>query len=150
MQSEAPNVLLIEDNEDHAELVTRSLKNHSRNCNIFHVTDGSQAIDFIFRRHDYVNPEKSPTPDLVLLDLRMPKIDGIEVLQKIKKEKEYSSIPVVILTTSNARQDIEVSYKYHTNSYLVKPVDYDKFNSLMKDIASYWLNWNRHPNSIDP
>lgn len=137
-------ILLVEDNPDHAELVKRGLKEHRVANKIYHVSDGEEALDYLFRRGAYTDPEKSPRPHVVLLDLRLPKIDGLEVLKEIRTCKELDRIPVVILTTSGAEMDVARAYDAHVNSYLVKPVDFEKFSQLMNDLGFYWLAWNRY------
>ncbi|MEE8392140.1 MAG: response regulator, partial [Anaerolineae bacterium] len=94
---------------------------------------------------EYVDPESSPQPHVILLDLRLPRIDGLDVLQEIKADEELRRIPVVVLTTSEAENDLAQAYEYHANSYLVKPVDFGKFTQLMDDLGFYWLGWNRQP-----
>ena len=138
-------ILLVEDNPDHAELIFRSLKDHRVANKIYHVIDGETALDYLFRRGDYAAAGKSPRPHLILLDLRLPKIDGLEVLKKIKISRKLRMIPVVILTTSEAERDVARAYEYHANSYLVKPVDFGNFSQLMIDLGFYWLAWNYHP-----
>jgi CheY-like chemotaxis protein len=142
-------ILLIEDNSDHTELICRNFKSHRIANAIHHVSDGEAAMDYLFQRNEYSDPEKSPRPHVILLDLRLPKIDGLEVLKEIKASEELRCIPVVILTTSDAEKDIASAYKYHANSYLVKPVDYAKFSQLMDDLGFYWLVWNQHPWQLD-
>lgn len=138
-------VLLVEDNPAHAELVIRSFEDHRIANKIYHVSDGEEALDYLLRRGAYAEPAKSPTPHMVLLDLRLPRIDGLEVLKEIKSVKELEKIPTVIFTTSSAEIDVAKAYGYHANSYLVKPVNFEKFNQLMDDIGFYWLAWNHHP-----
>ena len=138
-------ILLVEDDTDHAELVIRSFQDHRVANRIYHVPDGEAALDYLFRRGDYASPEKSPRPHLILLDLRLPRIDGLEVLKEIKEDEKLRCIPVVILTTSEAESDLARAYDCHTNSYLVKPIDFAKFTQLMKDLGFYWLCWNRQP-----
>ena len=142
-------VLLVEDNVDHADLVMRSFEEHHTPCRIAHVSDGEAALAYLKRQGSYADPAKSPRPHLVLLDLRLPKIDGLEVLDEIKGSPELKDIPAVILTTSEAERDIEGAYRRYANSYLVKPIDFDKFNRLMEDLGLYWLAWNRHPQRQD-
>lgn len=139
---EAVNILLVEDNDAHAELVMRGLKEHRVINRITHVSDGEEALDYLLHREEYADPESSPVPHLILLDLRLPKVDGLEVLQTIKQTEELLSIPVVILTTSEAERDVAQAYQYHANSYLVKPVDFTNFTKLMDDLGYYWLAWN--------
>lgn len=138
-------VLLVEDNPAHAELVIRSFEDHRITNKIYHVSDGEEALDYLLRRGAYTDPVKSPMPHMVLLDLRLPKIDGLEVLKEIKSVKELEKIPTVIFTTSSAEVDVAKAYGFHANSYLVKPVNFEKFNQLMNDIGFYWLAWNHHP-----
>lgn len=143
-------ILLVEDNPDHAELIMRSLKDHRVANKVYHVADGEAAQNYLFRQGDYADPEKSPRPHVVLLDLRLPKVDGLELLQEIKTSEELKKTPVVILTTSEAERDVVEAYEYHANSYLVKPVEFDKFDQLMDDMGFYWLGWNQYPWSEPP
>lgn len=138
-------ILLVEDNPDHTELILRSLKDHRVANRIYHVADGEAAQHYLFRRGAYADPAASPRPHVVLLDLRLPKVDGLEILKEIKTSDELKRTPVVILTTSQAEEDLARAYQYHANSYLVKPVDFDKFNQLMDDLGFYWLGWNQYP-----
>jgi CheY-like chemotaxis protein len=138
-------ILLIEDNPGHADLVKRTLKNHRIVNKIFYVPDGEQALDYLYHRGKYADPNACPRPHVILLDLRLPKIDGQEVLETIKEDKSLKSVPVVILTTSKAEQDVSKAYSNHANSYLVKPVDFAKFSQMMSDLGFYWLSWNRNP-----
>ena len=135
----------MEDNPDHTELIMRSFQDHRVANKICHVPDGESALDYLFRRGDYEDPKKSPRPHVILLDLRLPKIDGLEVLNEIKGAEDLRRIPVVVLTTSETEIDVSTAYDNHANSYLVKPIDFDKFTHLMKDLGFYWLSWNRRP-----
>ena len=139
------DILLVEDNQSHAELVMRSLGEHHLAKAIHHVTDGELALDFLFHRGAYQDTEKYPRPQLVLLDLRLPKIDGIEVLKEIRASDELRRIPVVILSTSYAEPDVGRAYDNYANSYLVKPLDFEQFTRLMSDLGYYWLGWNHYP-----
>jgi len=145
MSGKALEILLVEDNPAHAELVMRSLENQRVANKIYHVQDGEKALDYLFRRGNYQDPEKSPRPNLILLDLRLPKIDGLEVLREIKNTEGLKRIPVVILTTSQAEIDASRAYDYHANSYLVKPLDFELFTKLMEELGFYWLAWNYNP-----
>lgn len=136
-------VMLVEDNADHAELVIRTMESHQIPIRIQHITDGETALDYLLRRKNYSNPESSPRPQVILLDLRLPRVDGLEVLRTIKAEEDLRSIPVVILTTSDAEKDVAHAYDNHVNSYLVKPVGFEDFSNLMKDLGIYWLGWNK-------
>ena len=111
---------------------------------IRHVADGEAALDYLFQRGEYADTETSPSPHLVLLDLRLPKIDGLEVLRQIKTDEELRRIPVVVLTSSQAESDIARAGDNYVNSYLVKPVAFDDFRQMLRDFAFYWLVWNRH------
>jgi len=145
IQGEPLTVLLVEDNPDHAELITQNFRDHRVANKIYHVTDGEAAQDYLFRRGAYADPQQSPRPHVILLDLRLPKVDGLEILKEIKTSEELRRIPVVILTTSQAEQDVARAYDYHANSYLVKPIDFDKFTRLMDGMGFYWLGWNHYP-----
>ena len=145
LTGEPLHILLVEDNEDHAELVIRSMRNQQVANRIHHVVDGEKALDYLFNRGAYADPEKNPRPNLVLLDLRLPRVDGLEVLKTIKETPELLRIPVVILTSSDAESDVARSYDYHANSYVVKPLEFKKFTELMKDLGFYWLGWNSQP-----
>ncbi len=138
-------VMLIEDNLDHAELVMRTLAEHQVVNQIRHFTEGQSALDYLFRREEYADPATSPRPNLILLDLRLPRVDGLEILKEIKNSDELRCIPVVVLTTSEAERDIARAYLNHANSYLVKPVGFEEFNKLMEDMGFYWLGWNTSP-----
>jgi CheY-like chemotaxis protein len=138
-------VLLVEDNADHAELIIRSLEEHSLLNRVRHLPDGQVALDYLLQRGEYSNPDDSPRPCLVLLDLRLPRVDGIEVLKIIKATEELKMIPIVVLTTSAAEKDVMGAYLNHANSYLVKPVGFDQFAQLMDDLGFYWLGWNIAP-----
>lgn len=141
---EPVNILLVEDNTAHAELVTRSFEQHRVSNRITHVVDGQQALDFLFHQGEYANSDVSP-PHIVLLDLRLPKVDGLEVLKRIKTSDTLNKLPVVILTTSSAESDVAKAYEYNANSYVVKPMDYEKFETLMDDMGFYWMVWNKAP-----
>jgi len=145
MKGEPLIILLVEDNPDHTELIVRSFQDHRVINQIYCVADGEAALDYLFRRGEYADAEKSPRPHVILLDLRLPRIDGLEVLKEIKADEELRRIPVVILTTSEAERDVVMAYNNHANSYLVKPVDFGKFAQLMDDMGFYWLGWNRKP-----
>ncbi len=145
MNGNALNILFVEDNPDHAELVMRSFQDHRVANTIHHLTDGEAALDYLLRRNAYSDPQKSPRPHVVLLDLRLPKVDGLEVLKVIRSSQGLEKIPVVVLTTSHAELDVGKAYEYHANSYLVKPLDFEKFTNLMDDLGFYWLGWNHYP-----
>jgi len=138
-------ILLVEDDPAHAEIVLRNFKDFNMANRIIHVEDGQAALDYLYRRGEFSDPQKSPRPHIVLLDLRLPRVDGLEVLKQIKADQDLHSIPVVILTTSEAEADRVKAYDCHANSYLVKPVDFPRFVELMKAFGYYWLAWNKSP-----
>ena len=142
-------VMLIEDNPDHAELVIRTLEEHKIANRVRHFLDGQSALDYLFHRGEYSDPASSPRPHVILLDLRLPRVDGIDVLKAIKEDDQLKSIPVVVLTTSEAEKDVAKAYYNHANSYLVKPVGFDEFKRLMDDLGFYWLSWNTNPTIKD-
>jgi CheY-like chemotaxis protein len=142
MNGEPLVVLLVEDNDDHAELVKRQLLEHRVANQLVRVSDGQIALDYLLHQGEYADLKTSPRPHVILLDLRLPKIDGMEVLKICKDSKDLSNIPIVILTTSEAERDINQAYSNHANSYLVKPVEFKKFRQLMDDLGFYWLSWN--------
>jgi CheY-like chemotaxis protein len=138
-------ILLVEDNPDHAELVIRSLQSHRVANEIHHVADGQEALDYLYQAGQYADKKTNPAPHLILLDLRLPRVDGLEVLNRLKYDDELKKIPVVVLTSSEAEADRVRAYTNHANSYLVKPLDFDKFSRLMNDLGYYWLAWNKPP-----
>jgi len=146
MSGEPIIILLVEDDPAHAEIVRRNFVNFrmaNRPVQLVHVADGEDALDYLFSRGKFQNPGLSPRPNLILLDLRLPKVDGLEVLKIVKADADLVSIPVVILTTSSAEADIAKAYESHANSYLVKPMDLSQFNKLMDVLGFYWLVWNQ-------
>ncbi|MDD5685622.1 MAG: response regulator [Methanoregulaceae archaeon] len=145
LPGEPLHILLVEDNEAHAELIIRSMHDLQVAGRIHHVIDGEQALDYVFGRGAYADSTQYPRPDLILLDLRLPRIDGLEVLETIKTTPGLLRIPIVILTSSDAENDIARSYDFHANSYVVKPLEFKKFTRLMKDLGCYWLEWNTMP-----
>lgn len=145
MNGEPVIILLVEDDPAHAEIVRRNFEESRIVNRLLHVADGQAALDFLYRRGEFGDPDTSPRPSLILLDLRLPKVDGLEVLNQIKTDIDLRRIPVVILTTSSAEADIVKAYDNHANSYLVKPVDFPQFLKLMESLGYYWLVWNQHP-----
>ena len=140
-----PEVLLIEDDEAHAHLVIRGFIKQKLSNKIRHLTNGEMALDYLHHRGDYADSSANPHPCLILLDLRIPKVDGLEVLREIKSDDSLRYLPVVILTSSDAEKDIAQAYEYHANSYLVKPLDFVKFTKMLSDLGEYWLDWNTMP-----
>lgn len=138
--------LLVEDDEDHAQLVIRSLRSNRVINRIEHINNGADAIEYLYARGKYQNRE---LPDIILLDLKLPKVDGLEVLQKIKNDEALKVIPVVVLTTSDAESDRTSAYLKHANSYLVKPLDFISFRKMAEELNLYWAIWNQPPISKD-
>jgi CheY-like chemotaxis protein len=141
---EQVEILLAEDNEADAEMTTRALRRQNLTNHLVWVKDGAEALDFIFRRGAYASRPVG-LPKLVLLDLKMPKVDGIEVLRQIKSNDETKTIPVVMLTSSAEERDIVASYSLGVNSYVVKPVDFSEFVEEVSKAGCYWLLVNRLP-----
>ena len=134
------NFLLIEDDDDHALIITRNLEENRISNGVVRLADGEQALNYLFRRSPFENANR---PDIILLDLKLPKVDGLEVLRQIKEDAQLSLIPVVVLTTSDAESDRTRAYGFHVNSYLVKPVDFEKFKRMVVDLSLYWGVWNK-------
>jgi CheY-like chemotaxis protein len=145
MRGEPIIILLVEDDPAHAEIAIRNLENCRMANFIRHVWDGQAALDYLYHQGEYSDPGANPRPHLILLDLRLPKVDGLEVLSKIKVDPELASIPAVVLTTSSAESDIVKAYANQASSYLIKPVDFDKFTNLMETFGFYWMVWNCYP-----
>jgi len=134
--------LLVEDDDIHAHLVTRSMENARVANEVIRVSDGAEAISFLRREGRFAG---QPRPDIILLDLKLPKVDGHEVLAAIKEDETLRMIPVVVMTTSDTESDREQAYQHHANSYVVKPVDFEKFRKLVDDLSLYWGVWNESP-----
>jgi CheY-like chemotaxis protein len=145
MSRKPMRILFVEDNDDHAELVLRTLEDHQVRSAVRRVGDGEEALDYLHHRGAFAEPESSPVPGLILLDLRLPKVDGLEVLESIKTTEALRRIPVVVLTTSQAESDMARAYDFQANAYVVKPIDFDKFVELMRDLGLFWLSWNQPP-----
>ena len=136
-------VLLVEDNPRDAELTVRALKQHNLANRRVHVKDGAEALDFLFGRGSYEGRSTDTSPRVVLLDLKLPKVNGLEVLREMKEDQRLRSIPVVIVTSSAEDLDMEAAYKLGVNSYVVKPVQFDQFMEAMSKLGVYWLMLNR-------
>lgn len=142
--ADAINILLVEDDPGD-ELITREAFEHNKIKNTLHVArDGEEGLDFLYRRGRY---EDAPRPDLILLDLNLPKYNGRQVLEKIKSDADLCTIPVVVLTTSSAEEDILRSYKLHANAYVTKPVDLDQFLSAVRQIDEFFVQVVKLPNA---
>ncbi len=138
-------VLLVEDNMHDAEMTIRSLKKVNLANNLVHVRDGEEALDFIFAQGKFAGRDIDNGPKVILLDIKMPKIDGIEVLRQLKSRESSKTIPVVIMTSSKEEQDIISSYELGVNSYVVKPVDFEGFAKAVSQLGMYWLLTNQPP-----
>jgi len=136
---DAVEILLVEDNPDDAGLAIHALKKHNLANHLLHLHDGEEALEYLF------SADLTTIPKVILLDLKMPKVDGIEVLRKLKSDERRRIIPVVVLTSSKEERDIVESYKLGVNAYIVKPVDFDKFVKAIADIGFFWLLLNQPP-----
>jgi len=146
MNQNSVDVLLVEDNMVDAELAIRALKKYNMANNLFHVKNGQEAVDFIFATGKYAKTRDIAfPPKVVLLDIQMPKMNGIEVLQLIKADRRTMSVPVVILTSSKESPDIQKCYDLGVNSYIIKPVNFEEFAKAIKDLGFYWLLMNQPP-----
>ena len=139
-------ILLVEDNPYDAELTTRALKNKGLANKLLTFVDGVEALDFLFGTGEYAGRDLAVRPKVILLDLKLPRINGLEVLEKIRADERTKTIPVVILTSSQEESDIFRGYNLGVNSYMVKPVDFDKFFQAVEELGLYWLLLNKVPN----
>jgi len=143
MNNNEVEILLVEDNTHDAEMTIRSLKKVNLANKLVHVQDGEEALDFIFAKGKFSGHGPGNTPKIILLDIKMPKVDGIEVLRQIKANEKTKMIPVVIMTSSSEEQDIIASYRLGVNSYVVKPVDFEGFAKAVSELGLYWLLMNQ-------
>jgi two-component system, response regulator len=141
--NEEVEILFVEDSADDAELAIRALRKGNLVNHIVHVSDGEQALDFLFATGEYAVRDATRMPKVVFLDLKMPKVSGLEVLEKIKSHPATKSTPVVILTSSAEDPDIKKCYALGANSYIVKPIDFEKFSKTVREIGLYWLVLNK-------
>lgn len=140
-----PSILLVEDERAHAELTERAIRKAGNVSRIIVIDNGEEALDYLSNRGDYANKHKYPQPDLILLDIKLPGRDGIEVLKLIKEDQRLRKIPVVMLTTSDREEDIAQSYCHFANSYLTKPVNSKAFEEKIKQLDFYWMLINEPP-----
>ena len=138
-------ILLVEDNPDDEELTLLSLRKNNLAHEIVVVRDGVEAIDFLFGNGQYAGRDVSSVPTVILLDLKLPKVDGLEILQKCKSDPRTRHIPIVVLTSSREEQDLAQSYNYGVNSYVVKPVDFPQFSDAVRQLGLYWMLLNAVP-----
>lgn len=144
-QARPIRILLVEDNDAHTKLILRAFKEDRLANPVNCVRDGEEALDFLYQRGDFQDTAKSPRPDMILLDLKLPKIDGLEVLKTIKEDDDLKSIPVVVLTSSTDERDVHQAYRHYVNSYISKPVDFDKFRQVIQELDYYWTIFNTRP-----
>jgi CheY-like chemotaxis protein len=142
MPDRPTRILLVEDDDDHAELVTRALDDHGVAVEVTRLADGAGALEYLQRKGRWAN---APYPDVVFLDLRLPRVDGLEVLRQMKTTPELLGLPVVVLTTSAADRDVLAAYESHVNAYVVKPVDHESLDRMLRETSAFWLAWNRKP-----
>ena len=145
MKEQVYEIILIEDNPHDAELTIRSLKRNKIANEIHVIPNGAEALDFFFATGKYEGRDMKITPKLVILDLKLPKVDGIEILRRVKSDERTKIIPIVVLTSSKEENDVVESYKLGANSYIVKPVDFQKFAESIRDLGLYWLLLNEPP-----
>ncbi len=145
MTTDGVEIILVEDDPNDAELIIRALKKHHLANKITHLKDGAEALDFIFAQGAYANRKHSASPKVILLDLKLPKVNGIEVLQKLKSDKRSKAIPVVILTSSREERDLKEAYALGVNSYVTKPINFEEFAGTVAELGMYWLMLNRPP-----
>jgi two-component system response regulator len=142
------NILLVEDNADDLELTLHALRREHLANNIFTVRDGEEALEFLFCNGNHSQRKFDQPPRLVLLDLKLPKVSGLEVLKRVKQDPRTRSIPVVVLTSSREERDLVESYSLGANSYIQKPVDFDQFRQMVKSAGLYWMVINQYPLAI--
>jgi two-component system response regulator len=145
MHNHEIEILIVEDNRDDAELTIRALQKQNLANKLIHLQDGAEALDFLFATGKYTGRNLDFVPRVVFLDLKMPKVDGKEVLRAIKSDPRTRTIPVVILTSSAEDPDVRVCYDLGANSYIVKPVEFDKFAHIVSDLGLYWILINKTP-----
>jgi CheY-like chemotaxis protein len=147
MDHDDVDILLVEDTESDAELAIRALRKRGLANKLVWLNDGAQALEFIFARGEYAQRKAECRPKVILLDLRLPKVTGIEVLREIKADPETRKIPVVVVTSSKEDTDLNECYALGVNSYISKPVEFDEFTRAVGDLGFYWLLVNRRPDS---
>ena len=145
MDDRPVEILLVEDNPNDVELTLHALKRHNIVNRIHIVRDGAEALDFLFGTGAYADRDVNDHPKVVLLDLKLPKVDGLEVLRRIKGDPRTKKIPIVVLTTSREERDVTASYDNGVNSYITKPVDFDQFSEAVRQLGLYWLLLNEPP-----
>lgn len=142
MENSEVEILLVEDNPHEAQLTIRALRKQNLASQLLHLDDGLEALDFLFARGKYANSNSTANLKLVLLDLKLPKVGGIEILRQIKADVQMQLIPIVILTSSREEQDVYNCYSLGANSYIVKPVEFEQFSKTIGDTGLYWMKLN--------
>lgn len=140
---EEVEILLVEDNPSDAEMALRALRKNNLSNKVLVVSDGEEALDYLYSRGKFADKNISSRPKIILLDLKLPKIDGMEVLRTIKSDPVKKMVPVIVLTSSQEERDIFESYQLGVNSYIVKPVNFDNFSDAVRDLGLYWLLLNK-------
>ena len=148
METNKIDILLIEDNVNDAELTIRALKKNKSVTTVVHIDSGEEALDFVFCQGDFSHRNINDIPRLILLDLKMPRLDGIEFLRRLKRNEQTRMIPTVVLSSSKEDKDILDSYNLGANSYFVKPVDFEGFIEAISALTQYWLELNQLPSKI--
>ena len=138
-------ILLVEDNPQDAELTIHALKSCGLADDLVHVRDGQEALDFIFGTGAHAGRDVRQQPRVVLLDLKLPKVDGIEVLRQIRSDERTKLLPVAVFTSSREESDVRATYRLGVNSFVVKPVDFESFSQAVSSLGHYWLEWNESP-----
>ena len=145
MERSQIEILLVEDNMDDAEMTIHALRKNNLANKLIHMKDGEEALDFLFGTGNFIGRDVSLKPSLILLDLKMPKVDGLEVLERVKLNEATKKIPVVILTSSKEDPDVSKSYELGANSYIVKPVEFESFMKAVSELGMYWMILNQPP-----
>jgi len=144
-ENQIVDILLIEDNMDEAQLTIRNFKKSNLANGLLHLADGAEALDFIFARNNYASRQIENVPKLILLDLKHPRVNGLDILKAVKTDKRTKVIPVIVLTSSKEEPDITASYELGANSYIVKPVDFASFSKAVVELGMYWMFLNVPP-----
>jgi two-component system, response regulator len=145
METHEVEILLVEDNDEDAELAVRALRKHRLANKVLVLKDGAAALDFLFSEGEHAGRDPLPRPRVILLDLKLPKVDGLEVLRRLKSDERTRHLPVVMMTSSRQESDLVASYRLGVNSYIVKPVEFEDFLRAVADVGLYWMLLNRPP-----
>jgi len=145
MKPNQVEILLVEDNPNDVELTLRALQRHNLANKVFVVKDGAEALEFLFATGAHTDRNVESGPRVVLLDLKLPRVDGLEVLRRVKSDERTKAIPVVVLTSSREQRDVVETYQLGVNSYIVKPVDFEKFVQAVSEVGLYWVLLNQPP-----